>query len=47
LLRGLLAVFFVGLLAFWLNFGNSSIAHKKYQNALLVPTYELRFCCRY
>lgn len=47
LIRGLLASCFVGLLAFWLNFGNSATAHKNYQNALLAPPHEVWLCCRF
>lgn len=46
IVRSFQSVFFIGLLAFWLNFGNSAIAHKEYQNALLVRPHNLVFCCR-
>jgi hypothetical protein len=46
LVRSMLSVFFVGLLAFWLTFGNSATAHRQYENALLVESHELWLCCR-
>ena len=36
----------VSLLAIWLNFSNSAIAYKNYQNALFIPQDRLRLCCK-
>lgn len=43
--RGMIALFFLLITVIWLNFGNSASAHKNYQNALTIPTAELRLCC--
>lgn len=44
--RTFIAFFFPAILVIWLNFGNASIAHRNYNNALLVEPHLLELCCR-
>lgn len=46
LYKFLVGIFFIAILAVWLNFANNSSAHQNYRNALFVPGFELVLCCK-
>jgi hypothetical protein len=46
LYKFLVGIFFVTILAIWLNFANNSFAHQNYRNALFVSKFELVLCCK-